>query len=299
MSRSGATTRRAALPAAALLVALAATTLAAPTAPPASVRTGGAPSARPSPVVSAGPMSATGFPTGLPARWNPTPTPTPTATRRPADVLERNPVYTVSVRGSCPPQREPVDEAAFQAQVRALVACLDVAWARALQPTEVEFRAPSVALFGESLLTVCGLLGVEFPALYCPLDSTLYFSAEAWRESSYYRLATAELALHEYAHHVQRLAGIYDVLLAASDTVRGLQRRVELQAHCLAMYELASSDIGLSASDVSDLEYQFAWPGDVEGHGSARAKTRWGRRGLGATTAGACNTWTASGDEVR
>ncbi|HRA76516.1 MAG TPA: neutral zinc metallopeptidase [Propionicimonas sp.] len=148
-------------------------------------------------------------------------------------------------------------------------------------------------------LTVCGLLGVEFPALYCPLDSTLYFSAEAWRESSYYRLATAELALHEYAHHVQRLAGIYDVLLAASDTVRGLQRRVELQAHCLAMYELASSDIGLSASDVSDLEYQFAWPGDVEGHGSARAKTRWGRRGLGATTAGACNTWTASGDEVR
>jgi predicted metalloprotease len=214
-------------------------------------------------------------------------------------VLERNPVYTVSVRPSCPPQREPADEAAYQAQVRALVACLDEAWARALLPTEVGFSAPSVAFYGESLLTVCGLLGVEFPAMYCPLDSTLYFSAESWRESSYYRLATAELAFHEYAHHVQRLAGVYDVLLAASDTVRGLQRRVELQALCLAMYELASSDIGLSATDVSDLEYQFAWPGDVEGHGSTRAKTRWGRRGLGARTAGACNTWTATGDEVR
>jgi predicted metalloprotease len=284
-----------------LLVALAVIALSS------ALRTGVETAAGPAPVPSTSlPQAAVPGPSGFPLRLRPAPArPTPTATQTPATtvdplaVLQRNELYRLSVRPSCPEQRLPGNEAAFQAQVLALVACLDTVWETAFRGTSVTFSAPAVVFYGESLLTVCGTLGSEFPAMYCPLNSTLYFSAEASRESWYYRLATTEVSFHEYSHHLQRLAGIDDALLMVPETMRGLRRRVELQAHCLAMYQLANSDIGITRQDHADLEYQFAWSADVEGHGSARARTLWGRRGLRARTPGACNTWTATDRDVR
>ena len=217
----------------------------------------------------------------------------------PEVLLHRNPVYAIAVPARCPEQRPPSTRAAFRSQVRALVACANVAWKKALAKTPVAFAKPRVSFYGSSTPSPCGRLGDAFPAAYCSADRTLYFATAAYRQGRYYRLAVAQFVMHEYAHHVQELTGIFGSSRSVQEQAAVTSRRIELQAHCMAQYHLTHSGLDFGGQDRADAEYQFGYTNDAAGHGSVKAERHWGRRGLAAATIGACNTWKVKASKVR
>lgn len=225
--------------------------------------------------------------------------PTPTMPSEPIDVLKKNPIYSLKVNAKCGAQSVPTTDAAFRKQVKALVDCQNKAWKKALAKTAIEFRKPAIKHYTSSIKSPCGALGTDFPASYCTADNTLYFSRASFTQGRYYRLAVAEFVIHEYAHHIQTLAHIFSHTDAMEERESAISRRIELQAHCMAQYGLTHSNLGFTASDRADLEYQFGYTSDAEGHGSAKAERYWGLRGLEATKVGACNTWKAKASLVK
>lgn len=232
---------------------------------------------------------------------SPSPSGSPTATMPtdPETILKKNPVYAIKVPATCPPQSIPSGRSSFRKQVKALVDCENTAWRKALSRTPVTFAKPKTVFYDTSTDSPCGRLGTVYPAAYCTGDRTLYFSTAAYAQGRYYRLAVAQFVMHEYAHHVQELAGIFDSEWAMDEKSAVTTRRIELQAHCMAHYQLTHSDIGFSASDRADAEFQFSYTTDAKGHGSATAERYWGRRGLAGSKIGACNTWTVRASQVK
>jgi len=105
--------------------------------------------------------------------------------------------------------------------------------------------------------------------------------------------------MHEYAHHVQNLADIFESSDAMDESSAVITRRIELQAHCMAHYALKVSGLGYTALDNREIEYQWGYTTDPTGHGSTKAEAFWGRRGLNAKTIAACNTWTVKASRVK
>lgn len=233
----------------------------------------------------------------------PPPTVEPNPTSEPVkdgqETLTANPIYQLKVTAHCPSQTVPSNQKVFKAQVRELVDCHDQAWQTALEGTGIEFQAPEVEFYSKTVDTPCGKLGSKFPASYCAANQTMYLGKAAFTQSGFYRLATAELVSHEYAHHVQSLSGILGHSRGLEEDTNLTSRRIELQAHCLASYSLTHSGFGFNDSDRNDLEYQFGYTNDAEGHGSVKAERYWGRRGLDAKTLGACNTWKVKASKVK
>ncbi len=249
-------------------------------------------------------------PSGTPSRTA-HPAPTGTSTKKPGtapkpsmptdpkDILKKNPVYALTVPARCSYRGRPSSPAAFRSQVKLLVGCENAAWKKALSATPVEFTKPKVTFYGTRVASPCGKLGSAFPAAYCGSDRTLYFSTASYRQGRYYRLAVAQFVMHEYAHHIQQLAEILPSTWVMDETAAATSRRIELQAHCMAHYQLTHSGLGYSPADRADLEYQFGYTNDASGHGSATAERYWGRRGLSAKSIGACNTWSVKPGVVR
>ena len=232
---------------------------------------------------------------------SPKPTSSPSATMPTGleDILKKNPIYAIKVPADCPAQRIPSSKAAFRTQVKALVSCENKAWQKAMASTPVAFVKPKVVFYNASISSPCGQLGTRYPAAYCTGDRTLYFSTAAYAQGRYYRLAVAQFVMHEYAHHIQELAEIFDSESVMDEKSAVTTRRIELQAHCMAHYQLTHSDIGFDAQDRSDAEFQFSYTTDAKGHGSATAERYWGRRGLSGSKIGACNTWTVPASRVK
>jgi hypothetical protein len=248
--------------------------------------------------------SARGVPTGKPSSSqspgsSPTSTPTATMPSTPTDVLKKNPVYALKVPARCPYQAMPDSQTAFRKQVGKLVDCENAAWKKALAPTAVEFSKPKVKFYSTSAKSPCGKLGTTFPASYCTGDSTLYFSLQSYVQGRYFRLSVAQFVMHEYAHHVQNLAGIFESSDVMDEPFAVTTRRIELQAHCMAHYALRVSGLGYTAIDNREIEFQWGYTTDPNGHGSTKAEAFWGRRGLNAKTIGACNTWTVKASRVK
>ncbi len=230
---------------------------------------------------------------------SPSASPTPTMPTDPKVIVKKNPIYAIKVPASCPPQRIPASKTAFRTQVKALVSCENAAWRKALAKTPVTFAKPKVVFYNTSTTSPCGKLGTSYPAAYCTSDRTLYFSTAAYAQGRYYRLAVAQFVMHEYAHHVQELAGIFASSWALEEKSTVTTRRIELQAHCMAHYQLTHSQLGFSANDRAEAEFQFSYTTDAKGHGSVAAERYWGRRGLSASKIGACNTWTVRASRVK
>jgi hypothetical protein len=251
----------------------------------------------PAPTRTSGKPSSTAKPT--PSASSPNPKPKPTMPTSPLAVLKKNPIYALKVPEKCPYQSIPNSQAAFRKQVRKLIDCENVAWQKVLAHTAVTFSKPSVKFYSSSTSSPCGKLGTNFPASYCTADSTLYFSAASYQQGRYFRLSVAGFVMHEYAHHVQKLAGIFGATDAMKESAAVTSRRIELQAHCMAHYELTVSGVGYDASDNQAIEYQWDYTNDPKGHGSTTAERYWGLRGLDGATIGACNTWSAKASRVK
>ncbi len=225
--------------------------------------------------------------------------PTATMPTDPKDILKKNPIYALKVPAKCDYEGRPATATAFRAQVKALVGCENAAWKKALASTPVRFEKPKITFYGSRTSSPCGKLGSTFPAAYCGPNRTLYFSTASYQQGRYYRLAVAQFAMHEYAHHIQQLAEILPSSWVMDENAATTSRRIELQAHCMAHYQLTHSGLGFTSSDRSDLEYQFGYTNDASGHGSTTAERYWGRRGLSAKTIGACDTWSVKPRVVR
>lgn len=217
----------------------------------------------------------------------------------PVKVLTKNPLYTLTVPAKCPDQSIPSSSSAFRAQVKGLVACMNKAWSKALAKTDVEFSKPKVKFYKSSIQTACSTLGSSFPAAYCTGDNTLYFSSSAYKQGGYYRLAVAQFVMHEYGHHVQWLTGIFSNSKALDESSSKTSRRIELQAHCMAHYQLTRSKVDFDGMDRVDVEYQFDYTNDPTGHGSTKAERYWGERGLDGKSMKACNTWKVPAAKVK
>lgn len=261
-------------------------------------RTGGP---TPAPTRTAGSRpSATTSPKPTPSSTtSPGKKPTPTMPTAPLDVLRKNPIYALKVPAKCAYQATPASQAAFRKQVRKLVGCENVAWQKALAGTAVTFAKPAVKFYSKSTVSPCGKLGTNFPASYCTGDSTLYFSAASYLQGRYFRLSVAGFVMHEYAHHVQKLAGIFGATSAMKESASAISRRIELQAHCMAHYQLTVSGVGYNSLDSRQIEYQWDFTNDPKGHGSTAAERYWGQRGLDGKSIGACNTWSAKAGRVK
>lgn len=234
-----------------------------------------------------------------PSSKSPTPVASDTPLPKPADVLKKNSIYPLKVTGNCPGQRTPSSWKTFQSQVRALIDCENKAWGSALGSVPMGFSKPHVTFYTKSTDSPCGHLGTSFPASYCSANQTLYFSRASYQQGRYYRLSVAEFVFHEYAHHVQSLAGLFTASASLKEDEEITERRIELQAHCIAHYRLTHAGLKFSSTDRADVEYQLGYASDAKGHGSAKAGRRWGEAGLDGKTIDACNTWKAKASLVK
>ncbi|ASR34821.1 hypothetical protein BAY61_07360 [Prauserella marina] len=180
--------------------------------------------------------------------------------------------------------------------------CLEKAWAPALAEVGIPFLKVNLRLDDEPE-TACGALppSDEATGLYCHTDSTIYLPRarilDSLGEVEQAHLATVA---HEYGHHVQRMAGVLDVVNAeladyeeAGPEDRALNRKVELQANCFAGMFLAAAggngSVSTATAEAAVADFEN-WV-DSETHGSSATQLHWAEAGYAARDTSACDTW--------
>ena len=150
---------------------------------------------------------------------------------------------------------------------------------------------------GGNVDTPCG--NVTAPAVYCSAQGgAIYFGETALNGASWMDFGIKDVAGHEYGHHLQAQAGMFEAEYRVGNGNES-SRRIELQATCWAYASLAhdaSYDVGPHLME--DYETYLRATIDDGIHGSPDSLAYWGLRGLYSADLGNCNTWTASPADV-
>ncbi|HEY3563242.1 MAG TPA: neutral zinc metallopeptidase [Kribbella sp.] len=233
--------------------------------------------------------------------------------------LQKNTIYTsgkVATISCREPAIKPDSQSAILRYYKALVPCLDKAWAPVLKKSGYPFRAPKVVLqTNQNTSASCtGELNVAF---YCPADESIYVS---WKKDlKYYkaeplaaRVWMIDTMAHEYGHHVQNLTE----MITASDSRAGWaktkaeelewSRRLELQASCFGAAFLGANKkaLGLTGRKLDLWEWETQHSGDeynpkkVRDHGSRKNHWLWAEPAFQAADPKVCNTYTAPAAKV-
>jgi hypothetical protein len=213
-----------------------------------------------------------------------------------------------------------------ECRLSATVQSLDAYWAGTLPAAGVEFVAPGVRSFTDSVVTGCGQASSSTGPFYCPPDQKIYLDLgfydllQSQFGASGGPLAEMYVTAHEYGHHVQALTGVMDQADrqgtgATSDSVR-----VELQADCYAgmwvgeaattvdpqtgvtfLEPITAEELAqaLSAAEaVGDDHIQQQSGGGVNPHtwthGSSEQRQRWFTVGYEQGDMAACDTFAAT-----
>lgn len=212
--------------------------------------------------------------------------------------------------------------APYEAFVRESTGCLDRAWRAQLGRQRIAYSEPGLVIARDgNPSSPCRTASSGYTpiAFYCPANRTIYYSLPGAarlampKNREYLVAATA----HEYAHHIQQVAGISDVYTSRystaypSDVARYtlLTRRLELQAQCFA-----GAFVGANAPTMrvtrSAMADSVEHTGDeaVDGidddpslrtHGTFRSNARWFlARGWDRRDLTTCNTWRAPPAQV-
>ena len=195
-------------------------------------------------------------------------------------------------------------------------------WSAIFESQGLQYVAPKLVLYRESIPTACGRGSSAAGPFYCPLDRKVYLDLSFFEQladefQAPGQFAEAYVLAHEVGHHVQALLGIEKKVSDAQSTMSELDAnrlnvRLELQADCLA---------GIWASALGQLPGITLEPGDIEQglrathalgddmlqkqetgtvvldsftHGSGDQRTRWFKRGLETAKIEQCNTFAAS-----
>ena len=251
-------------------------------------------------------MVTSDVPTIAPPATEPVAAPEITA----ADVLERNPLYAaaplldVGCGAIASTPLDTVDN--VRAFYSSMMPCLDAAWAQIGAGTGIAVRPANLVVFTGPSASSC-LDGVTY-SFYCGNDETIHMYADEmiqpWLEfpteysHGITKLAAVHTLAHEYGHHVQTFTGILGVL--GSDFYgTEAERRLELQASCLANVFLASQASAYPiAPDYLDEQNLWRFITRVPNHGSEANQALWTAAGYQSAAPGQCNAFSAPAEQV-
>ncbi|WP_231494133.1 neutral zinc metallopeptidase [Nocardiopsis sp. CNT312] len=182
--------------------------------------------------------------------------------------------------------------------------CLDTLWAPVLNGLGLFPEAPEVGVSGSAPGSVpidpdAYVLGYYEPD---PLRITLVLpsvrAVDAGVPPQDRELIWFALMAHEYGHHVQNAAGMFELTHASggADSDQEMLRRSELQAECLAgagMRAITGDEDALRAVNT-----YLNGGGDLDSHGSAANRSHWFERGWSQETVDGCNTYDAESSRV-
>jgi hypothetical protein len=180
-----------------------------------------------------------------------------------------------------------------------------------------EYRDPKLVLFSSAVQSACGIAGAATGPFYCPQDQKVYLDLDFFRAlRDRFRapgdFAQAYVIAHEVGHHVQKLLGISDRVMA--ERGRGGAQgnaasvRLELQADCLAgvwAYHANRARHVLEAGDIEEALGAAAAIGDDRlqrqtggrvapetfTHGTSQQRVRWFTRGIESGDLRQCDTF--------
>ncbi|MBB4935940.1 hypothetical protein FHR32_000245 [Streptosporangium album] len=187
--------------------------------------------------------------------------------------------------------------------------CLNLAWKTQFKKARLPFAQPKLRFTTSKVSSPCGRWPQGAGGYYCSSNRTIYIGVFRDVLKSPYAPNHAQFMAHEYAHHVQQLAGIMNyygqsVWRAGSSTKLAFSRRLELQADCLgsAFLRQIADDLPVEQEQWDAMVDWVAKNGQKtwvkNDHGKGRSQAYWMQRGFNAGSPSACNTWTASSGTV-
>jgi hypothetical protein len=251
----------------------------------------------------------------------PDPTVTITATTVP-DVqrLRQNEIYKAGqvAAVSCKePAIKPNSQSAILRYYKALLPCLDKAWAPVIKRAHYTFRSPKVVLQSSQATAASSCTGEENVAYYCGADESIYIS---WKNDLQYykddplaaRVWMMDTMAHEYGHHVQSMTEMLTATWSREGWAKtkaeklDWSRRQELQATCFGAAFLGANkkSLGLSGNKLKVWQWEAQHTGDeynpkkVRDHGSRKNNWAWSDPAFKSTSPASCNTYTAPAAKV-
>lgn len=158
----------------------------------------------------------------------------------------------------------PPDQDELTHFVKVVLRDTEVVWNDLFRQNGARYRYPKLVLFSGSVDSACGLTSAAVGPFYCPEDEKVYLDLSFYHElktrfGAPGDFAQAYVIAHEIGHHVQKLLGISDKVIAArqrADRVQSnnLSVRLELQADFFA---------GVWANHAQQ-HFNFLDPGDID-----------------------------------
>jgi predicted metalloprotease len=191
--------------------------------------------------------------------------------------------------------------------VSVVLADTEDVWRTLFRQLGQDYREPRLVLFTDQVSSGCGYAGAVSGPFYCPRDEKVYLDLAFFEDMQRKLGAQGDFALayviaHEVGHHVQKLLGIQDKVMAEQGRVgerefNQLLVRLELQADFLAgvwahyaqqaanFLEQGDIEEGINAaSAVGDDRIQRRTQGyvvpDAFTHGTSEQRVRWFKKGL-------------------
>ncbi|GAA5080297.1 hypothetical protein HNP84_000725 [Thermocatellispora tengchongensis] len=224
-----------------------------------------------------------------------------------------NPLYRTGLlpRITCSPgEIRPGSAASYKAFMSRVNTCLNTSWARQFRKAGLSFSKPRLRFATSRVSSPCGRWPSGAGGYYCSSNRTIYIGVTKRVLREAFELGLAQFMAHEYAHHVQTIAGIGpNYYFPAYSRARGsakllLSRRFELQADCLGAAFVRSVADTLPVNPQEwDGMVQWTrengaktWP--TNDHGKGYSQAYWLEKGFAAGGPGGCNTWTVSARRV-
>lgn len=250
------------------------------------------------------------------ADTDPKPVPQPGTWTRASTLTKNNPLYkrTVKVPTRCGVgliDPAAITASALKKHLDRMAGCLTMVWRPQVRAAGFTMPYPPVTVYTGDSTSPCGRMNAH-NAFYCSGSQRIYFGTQLHEILPDRDYAYDLIMAHEYGHAVQARTGIFTSAFAyyyaaTGEERRRIMRRVELQADCFAGAGMnaLSRYTRLTASDrrgFAEIARAIAddtMTGKVLEHGSADARERWLKRGLGTASLKGCNTFTASNVNVR
>ncbi len=203
--------------------------------------------------------------------------------------------YYVPIPRGCPTIDPKQNQTQYKANAQALVDCLYNAW----EPIFADsLNKPKLHFYKKTVETPCNTIGKGYWTFYCPRNETIYISeAEMTNPDTRYRpYATM---FHEFIHHVQASAGIFDAMDWNGDKRAEHIRRLQLQGQCLEARQLILTDVvDFKIADYDEFVKEQL-TGIDKTLGKPKTAVYWGVLGFYVQRIDECNTWAAPSDSVK
>ncbi|MEU6740364.1 neutral zinc metallopeptidase [Streptosporangium sandarakinum] len=199
--------------------------------------------------------------------------------------------------------------ASYRAFMTRVNRCLNLAWKTQFRKAGLSFAQPRLRFTTTKVGSPCGRWPGGAGGYYCSSNRTIYIGVFRSVLKQPYAPNNAQFMAHEYAHHVQQLAGIMGyygqtVWRAGASAKLAYSRRLELQADCMgaAFLRQISDDLPVPQDHWDAMirwtvqNGQKVWP--TNDHGKGRSQAYWLNRGFNSGSPSSCNTWTASSARV-